>query len=433
MLNTRYRDSRLELSKRQFRWLPVILVALYFIDIWHPAGFVGIEWRWYTVLGLAGITFLLQGSPIDSATSRLYLTTNGLIIAGAILSLPRANDGPEAMYNAVGLTISVFTFFLFSQVLLSLQSRRVILCAMFLPASLWAWDILRLTSERGELARFLFVGENWDKNYHMLLFSLAVTALITFAVFWKPPEHSSRTVLIRLMSVALALFFAFAGSLMYSRSGMLALSIGALGAVMIGIAQLRSRGRLTIIVGAIGFAVLIGFLLEGYLAMFPFWNTAIERVTNPELVEEFNQGRLAGLTKSQSIIAENPIIGVGLGQFKELFVETGTKHNTGLLAHNTYLATWAETGIVGLMGILYWLFAVGRLLRRGFGSLPLVDKCWILMGIPYFLMLAMLDLGTNMQFMLIVHSAICADAKRIEAHADAPRLSLPHTYLSRRS
>ena len=55
-----------------------------------------------------------------------------------------------------------------------------------------------------------------------------------------------------------------------------------------------------------------------------------------------------------SMIKEHPIVGVGPGNFQEVFL----KYKVGLdtdtrYAHNIFLHTWSETGLLGLVGVLY--------------------------------------------------------------------------------
>lgn len=55
-----------------------------------------------------------------------------------------------------------------------------------------------------------------------------------------------------------------------------------------------------------------------------------------------------------SIIKDHPILGVGPGNFKEVFLKYKVGINTGTrYAHNIFLHQWSETGILGLLGIVF--------------------------------------------------------------------------------
>ena len=65
-----------------------------------------------------------------------------------------------------------------------------------------------------------------------------------------------------------------------------------------------------------------------------------------------------------AMIKDNPLFGVGPGNFQEVFL----KYKMGLstdtrYAHNIFLHHWAETGILGLLGIIYLIISFFRRFR----------------------------------------------------------------------
>ena len=60
-----------------------------------------------------------------------------------------------------------------------------------------------------------------------------------------------------------------------------------------------------------------------------------------------------------SIIKDHPILGVGPGNFQEVFLKykVGLSTNTRY-AHNIFLQMWAEAGILGFAGIVFLITSI---------------------------------------------------------------------------
>lgn len=82
--------------------------------------------------------------------------------------------------------------------------------------------------------------------------------------------------------------------------------------------------------------------------------------------------RLALMQMAWGVISDNPIFGVGAGAYAFVFREYVTpdlRQNWLFVVHNTYLLRWAETGIVGLLGLLaFWLGAFRVAMRASHES-----------------------------------------------------------------
>ena len=82
--------------------------------------------------------------------------------------------------------------------------------------------------------------------------------------------------------------------------------------------------------------------------------TRWERLTNLEDPQNSVTQRLNYWRTAIAIIKAHPVLGVGPGNLKDVFLKykVGLSTNTRY-AHNIFLHMWAETGILGLIGIVY--------------------------------------------------------------------------------
>jgi putative inorganic carbon (hco3(-)) transporter len=72
------------------------------------------------------------------------------------------------------------------------------------------------------------------------------------------------------------------------------------------------------------------------------------------------------------IIADNPVLGVGANNYTAALPDYASRHQSDFLfaVHNQYLLVWAETGLVGLAALLWFLIAT---IRRGLEAWKLND------------------------------------------------------------
>ena len=102
-----------------------------------------------------------------------------------------------------------------------------------------------------------------------------------------------------------------------------------------------------------------------YLSMFVVYNTSeiVQKRFTKEISIFNKQSTTRSLlfTHSLDIIKKNPIIGHGTGSFSDIFRKINKKtqkivrynHKT---PHNNYLYVWIETGILGLIILLFYFF-----------------------------------------------------------------------------
>jgi O-antigen ligase len=102
-----------------------------------------------------------------------------------------------------------------------------------------------------------------------------------------------------------------------------------------------------------------------------------------DLKERSNIERLTAWSNGLEVIERFPILGAGVGNF---FAVLGRE--TGFYAHNAYLNVWAETGPVGLLGLLLllgwawwtagWIFVQAHdVTLRAFGLAALGTMSWL--------------------------------------------------------
>ncbi|MDX6696425.1 MAG: hypothetical protein QOF02_4028 [Blastocatellia bacterium] len=91
---------------------------------------------------------------------------------------------------------------------------------------------------------------------------------------------------------------------------------------------------------------------------------ALSRIVGTVNAEDPTTGRAHFWTTSLKIIEDHPVMGVGLGAFSLAYTRYDTRNGLFRLeqAHNDYLQTLTDAGIIGL---LFGLFFIGALFRGG--------------------------------------------------------------------
>lgn len=107
--------------------------------------------------------------------------------------------------------------------------------------------------------------------------------------------------------------------------------------------------------------VVIGFFaFKDILAMIPFVSSIIQTIDGFLLGEDVTTGRTRLFIWAWKLFLENPIFGIGWGDYRQSIVGTVTIQ-TDLDTHNIYLQLLAETGMVGLICFMipfvsFWIF-----------------------------------------------------------------------------
>jgi O-antigen ligase len=209
----------------------------------------------------------------------------------------------------------------------------------------------------GEAARFSSSSENANE--------LASTLVATLVLALGLAYVARRSPALRIVALGAAAFAMFGIVLTVSRSGLIALGCAALAAVV-----LSGRWRPK----ALALAATVATVAVVYFAAFAP-DVARERVTE---VDSAN-GRQDIWKVAWRMVEDEPVRGVGAGNFQTasihyLLVPGGLQRSdfivdTQKVAHNVYLGTLAELGVVGLallVAVILGLFSCGLQAARQF-------------------------------------------------------------------
>jgi len=174
---------------------------------------------------------------------------------------------------------------------------------------------------------------------------------------------------VRLMAAA-AFVLSFAGvALSLSRGGLLAIA-GAL--AMMAVWRPFRRVALVAALVVVPFAVAGASPLGDVRVV----DTVTERISSVEYSAQSNQ-RLDIWAATPEIIADNPVLGVGIGQFSSVaprYGLAGAFEETYEHAHNIPLTIAAELGLIGLAALAWLAVALVGLLLRAYRDASGIDR-----------------------------------------------------------
>jgi O-antigen ligase len=308
--------------------LSALIVSFIFFNILSIVEAKNTEWS------LRKIIFLLSIFPIFFIAQDLIRDQKKIIIAIKLL-----------VFGAVTASIfGIFQFFL--QFFIGLERVYII----------WAENIAPV-----------FLGKNVTfsvlNNPSWLVNISGKTYLRATAFF--PDPHMFSFFLGLLIPFSLGLFFyskkiqylagfflmIIADFLTFSRGGYLGLFAAALFLLITFWSKIEQKIKLSVFfVGLLFFvAILIpGPISERFFSSF-------------DLKEGSNLGRLTMWEKSFEVAIENPLLGVGIGNYP-LEIRAAADYREPITAHNTYLDIASETGIInavvwiGILGLAFWGF-----------------------------------------------------------------------------
>ena len=394
--------------------VPILVVSYIWFVMWKPLVplIPIIELRWFMLAGISGAIFLLQGNRIiiNQAAKMLLIILVPIIIGGLLGIFRSPQHQGQIIYNTVGATAGLGSYYLLTQILMYARARKFVLIALLFAGFFWGLEIVSRTITLGAQARYTFSGwgpDGGDKNALSLLFALCTVIFLTFFLFWEKSKTMSdfHYRIGRIIFFGATVVCIFVSSLIYSRSGMLTTFSGiSMILAIFFIKRRHSRMRIVITVIA-SVAIFITSFLDIYLEVFPYWNIAVERVIG-EQSYDFNRGRYDTINKSSQIIIENPFIGIGSGIYKTTYIDVESRHGKGTTAHNTYLSIMAESGIIGLVALIIWISSYFRLLLRQYEAFNLVDRALMHSFIPFFAMMMFLDIIGSLYFLAALFSTI---------------------------
>lgn len=178
------------------------------------------------------------------------------------------------------------------------------------------------------------------------MFSFYLGMLIPLAIGMLFYEKNAKKI---WLSIFFILFLA--DLLTFSRGAYLGLLVGGSAFILFSWKKINQRYKL------------FGLFLITAGIVFLSWPNPISQrfFSSFNLAEGSNSGRIEMWQKATSGIIENPVLGVGIGNFP-LYVNPLVDYRKPIYAHNTYLDIAVETGIVnallwvGLLGVAFFEF-----------------------------------------------------------------------------
>lgn len=388
------------------KWLPVLLVSIYFLSLWNPP-FLPIPYlRWYMVLGLGIVAFLAQGSRLDMHAASPLWVVYGLSFAGALISLMRSPNFDLSLWNTVGFGVSLITSLLFLPVLATRLARRILLIVLIGTALIWVIEIQQLAQTYGTLYYSTFGVTGSNKNHIGFCLAMAGTAVFYLTAFWKPSFLKSNLLLwtMRLVMCLVGIILFYNLSLIYARVGLMTAAAG-IGSVLVVLwikSPSRGSGVARVGIAATLIIITIMYLLPQVLTVAPHWERMADRVEN-QGVNAFSM-REELIRKGWYLVSQNPILGVGIGGTRPAIYSDEIFHIA--LIHNLYLTEWAEKGILGLLSYVVWFIVYFNFTRKKFLSVPIADQIWLILVIILFIEMLFKDLSSISFMMLAIFSGI---------------------------
>lgn len=212
-----------------------------------------------------------------------------------------------------------------------------------------------------------------------------------------PQTNQAAGFLVMIIPVALGVMFAFlstrraewgqAGGLLYSTEGnMVLLMLVVLASLLLGLVMTRSRGGLIVGIGALivtfvlaGFAgswrrglvtavVLAVFILVPVLVIGHLQLTGTVRETLNLALNPWSNDRVRFWSAAEKIAADFPLVGTGVGTFKQIYPLYSTGGPQAYYAHNDWLQWRVEGGSLGMIlagvtGVVYAVIVIVGLVR----------------------------------------------------------------------
>jgi len=174
---------------------------------------------------------------------------------------------------------------------------------------------------------------------HMLSFFLGMTVPLAIGLFCISKER-------RPLHLVMALAIILADFLTFSRGGYLGLFIGALFLLVIFFRKISRRYQIAVTF-ITSLVVMACFIPSPISTRFQ---------SSFDLKEGSNKGRLKTWSQSVEVIEQNPLGGVGLGNYP-LEIKASADYREPIYSHNAYLDIAAETGIFNALIWMLFLLA----------------------------------------------------------------------------
>jgi O-antigen ligase len=245
--------------------------------------------------------------------------------------------------------------------------------------------------------------EAWYTSPNYLAFMLAPGTLLAGyflsrpSAFFRQPQFSQIFFLFALSILAFALFLTHSYTAWISLLAALALFI--------------FLGRVSIFSGRKKMALLV--LLAGVFATGVFLESGSDKWQSLATLSPRSSiaSRVMIWESATRIIADHPVLGIGLGRFQETYLAYQQYFPPYLewavpQPHNLYLALWLQTGLIGLCGfcllVVAWIRRMSRLLCSAVSADTKKISALLLALLTFFLILGLADtpfFKTDLAFM----------------------------------
>jgi O-antigen ligase len=372
-----------------------VLIMLAALIFKYPEWLLGLGWLSPNTLislalaGILGLRILLTGRAdfLKSNQVRIFLVIGVLLgiswyVSGSIEPPPHL-----ANLDLTGRVIDRFVFQLmftvFAVAFIRTPGQLLALTALFLVAVFWtipgaivhSYGAEELVTKAEALRATATTGVAAAENSNRLAFvALMGASLIWFAI------QQYRSPVLRLLGLPAMVALVTTVFMSGSRSGILNLML--LSLLLLWQSRLRA-GQMVGLIVTTALALVIGAMLVPQ----PVWDRLLTFVPaeggdawTPDSVVTSNVRRLTTLEAGLKLVAENPILGIGIGNFRWMTALDPSHGGIAMSPHNAYLGVLAEGGIL-LLGAYLMLF--GRTLRDLTGAikeaarLPEIGLRWL--------------------------------------------------------
>ncbi len=312
--------------------------------------FTGAKLIGVALLGIATLKLLRRKIPVTTLKTPLWWPIGLLLFVFLMSSF--YSPYPELSRNSVRQLVTALTIFYIALTFKDLINIKMLMRAIVISVTITALMAL-VSSEHTVEDRA--IGLLTDPNYFAQLLTTAIP-LALYLIFYE------RSLLLRLSWTAALIIILMAFQKTLSRSGVVVLVLAMLLLAFHYREHIKKLSAAQIGLMAMGsvIAILITFMLlpDSYRERI----LSIANITSGvQSFEDRSLGRRTSyLVVGWNLFKENPVIGSGPGTFPVYYARTGyatafsvSSDNPELYrrAHNTYLETLAETGILGFAAL----------------------------------------------------------------------------------
>lgn len=407
--NSAVPKNRLRDRMSSARWAAAALLGVYFLSLW-PAPFLSLDnlgWEIVVVLSLAA--YVIQGERFNLKAAVILWVVLAFGLLGALLSLLRAPNVDQALWNTLALFINSICLLLFLTTMATQEARKMLLILLIGNGLLWSFEIQRLVNTYGVLSYSTFGETGSGKNSIGFFLALGAVTLFYLSVFFKRVNPLSFwfLVILRLIFFVTGAWLFFSLSLIYARAALIAALLGIFAICVVFFVQTRRdrRSPAKPLFFMFGLLLLGNSLIEPVMSVSPQWAVRYERLIEGIVsgsAEKVSSSRVNLLQKGWALIGDNPFLGVGVAGSRPAYFADNASYGVGLL-HNSFFTEWADKGILGLFAYIVWIIFYAKVVRSLFWSVSVIDRLWLLLFMPLFAAMMFKDFTSlNMLFLTVL-------------------------------